>query len=46
VGQQKKMEVLVIDNVRSALEKGRLLTMVPEQRGREKEIEGNVTSKL
>ena len=28
---QEKMELLVIDNVKSALEKGELITLVPEQ---------------
>ena len=31
---QKRMEVLVIDNVRSMLKEGRLLTQVQEQRGK------------
>jgi lactate dehydrogenase-like 2-hydroxyacid dehydrogenase len=38
---QKKMEVLVIDNVFSALTKGELLTVVPEQRGKEALIHEN-----
>ena len=29
---QEKMELLVIENVRSAVEKGKLVTPVPEQR--------------
>lgn len=33
VESRKKMEVLVIDNIRSGLETGKLLTQVPEQRG-------------
>lgn len=32
------MESLVIENVRSALEKGTLITMVAEQKGKEDEI--------
>lgn len=30
---QKDMEVLVLNNLRSAVEKGEMLTLVPEQRG-------------
>lgn len=29
---QKDMEILVLDNLRSAVEKGELLTQVPEQK--------------
>lgn len=32
------MESLVVENVRSALEKGKVITMVSEQRGKEDEI--------
>lgn len=38
---QHKMESLVINNVRSAIEKGALLTMVPEQKGKIDEIKSN-----
>lgn len=42
------MESLVIENVRSALEKGTLVTMVSEQRGKEDEItaRGRASPKL
>jgi D-3-phosphoglycerate dehydrogenase len=29
---QKEMEILVLDNLRSAVEKGKLITQVPEQK--------------
>jgi D-3-phosphoglycerate dehydrogenase len=29
---QKEMEILVLDNLRSAIEKGELITQVPEQK--------------
>ena len=29
---QKEMEILVLDNLRSAVEKGELITQVPEQK--------------
>lgn len=32
------MESLVVENVRSALEQGKVITMVSEQRGKEDEI--------
>lgn len=32
------MENLVVENVRSSLEKGKVITMVSEQRGKEEEI--------
>lgn len=32
------MECMVIENVRSALEKGKVITMVSEQKGKEEEI--------
>lgn len=35
------MESLVINNVRSAIAKGALLTMVPEQKGKIDEIKSN-----
>ena len=30
---QKDMEILVLDNLRSAVEKGEMITLVPEQKG-------------
>ncbi|KAI5304772.1 hypothetical protein KEM56_005960 [Ascosphaera pollenicola] len=39
---QKKMEDLVLDNLREALEKGRLITPIPEQKG----VYGEITSKM
>lgn len=32
---QKDMEILVLDNLRSAVEKGEMITLVPEQKGLE-----------
>jgi len=40
------MEILVIVNVYSALTEGKLLTVVPEQKGKEAEIQGNFPSKF
>lgn len=33
---QKEMEILVLDNMRSALEKGEMITQVPEQKPKPK----------
>lgn len=37
---QKEMEILVLDNLRSSLEKGEMITQVPEQTPMRKAVNG------